>query len=75
MSFAYDTNETHEYATRTEIYYMFRVSMAHIARAIDKGKLELHLIDGRSKYALLRLRSFSANERTLIFLLRAPYVK
>ena len=47
MSFAYDTNETHEDATRTEIHYMFRVSMAHIARAIDKGKLELHLIDGK----------------------------
>lgn len=45
MSLAYDTNSTPEYATRTEIHYMLRVSMAHIAKAIREGKLELHLID------------------------------
>jgi hypothetical protein len=50
MSLAYDTNDsstTPEYASRTEIHYMFRVPMYAIARAVDKGKLKLHLIDGK----------------------------
>ena len=47
MSLAYDTDVTQEYATRTEVHYMLRVSMAHIAKAIREGKLELHLIDGK----------------------------
>jgi hypothetical protein len=47
MSLAYDADATQEYATRTEIHYMLRVSIAHIAKAIREGKLELHLIDGK----------------------------
>ena len=47
MSLAYDTDVTQEYATRTEVHYMLRVSMAHIAKAIREGKLELHMIDGK----------------------------
>jgi hypothetical protein len=47
MSLAYDTDTIPQFATRTEIHYMLRVSMAHIAKAIRDGKLELHLIDGK----------------------------
>jgi hypothetical protein len=47
MSLAYDTGTPQEYATRTEVHYMLRVSMAHIAKAIREGKLELHLVDGK----------------------------
>ena len=47
MSLAYDTEITQEFATRTELHYLLRVSMAKIAIAIRDGKLELHLIDGK----------------------------
>ena len=48
MSLAYNSDtETPEYVSRTEIHYMFRVSMAMVAKAVDKGQLELHFIDGK----------------------------
>jgi hypothetical protein len=47
MSLAYDTKTTQNYATRTEIHYMLRVTMYVIAKAVRDGKLALHLIDGK----------------------------
>ena len=47
MSLAFNSSETQEYATRTEIHYMFKISMARIAQAIREEKLALHLIDSK----------------------------
>ena len=47
MSLAFKTDEAQEYATRTEGHYMLHVPYSAIARAINAGKLEMHLIDGK----------------------------
>jgi hypothetical protein len=57
MSLAYETDVTQEYATRTKVHYMLRVSMAHIAKAIREGKLELHLIDGKIQINVAEAKS------------------
>jgi len=57
MSLAYDTDATPQFATRTEIHYMLRVSMAHIAKAIREGKLELHLIDGKIQVSVAEAKA------------------
>jgi hypothetical protein len=67
MSLAYDTNTTPEYATRTEIHYMFRVSMAAIARAIDRGKLGIHLIDGKVQINVAEARQVFGRNKADLF--------
>jgi hypothetical protein len=57
MSLAHDTDTTPQFATRTEIHYMLRVSMAHIAKAIREGKLELHLIDGKIQVSVAEAKA------------------
>jgi hypothetical protein len=57
MSLACETDATPEYATRTEIHYMLRVSMAHIAKAIREGKLQLHLIDGKIQISVAEAKA------------------
>jgi hypothetical protein len=57
MSLAYDADTTPQFATRTEIHYMLRVSMAHIAKAIREGKLELHLIDGKIQISVAEAKA------------------
>ena len=57
MSLAYDTDATPQFATRTEIHYMLRVSMAHIAKAIREGKLKLHLIDGKIQVSVAEAKA------------------
>jgi hypothetical protein len=47
MSLAFKSNDPQEYATRTEIHYMFHVPYAAIARSIREGKLEMRLVDGK----------------------------
>jgi transcriptional antiterminator len=56
MSLAYDTDASQEYATRTQLHYLLRVSMAKIAIAIRDGKLELHLIDGKIQISVAEAR-------------------
>jgi hypothetical protein len=36
-----------EYGTKSDLHYGLRVPYSKIAKAIDEGKLELHLIDGK----------------------------
>jgi hypothetical protein len=57
MSLAYDVDTTPQFATRTEIHYMLCVSMAHIAKAIREGKLELHLIDGKIQISVAEAKA------------------
>jgi hypothetical protein len=47
MSLAFNSNETQEYATKTEVHYMLGVTYGKIAEAIRTGKLAIHLIDGK----------------------------
>jgi hypothetical protein len=57
MSLAFKPDAPQEYATRTEIHYMLRTSMAHIAKAIREGKLELHLVDGKIQISVAEARA------------------
>jgi hypothetical protein len=57
MSLAYNVDTTPQFATRTEIHYLLRVSMAHIAKAIREGKLELHLIDNKIQINVAEARA------------------
>jgi hypothetical protein len=74
MSLAYDSDtETPEYVSRTEIHYMFRVSMAMVAKAVDKGQLELHFIDGKIlAKSLRRKRSLAETNQTFSSEQRPP---
>ena len=47
MSLAFKADNIPEYASKTEVHYMYRVPMYAIAKAIREGKLAIHLIDGR----------------------------
>jgi hypothetical protein len=47
MSLAFKPNEHQEYATKTELHHMLRVTYGKIAEAIRTGKLAIHLIDGK----------------------------
>jgi predicted site-specific integrase-resolvase len=47
MSLAFKPDETPEYATKTEIHWMLKVSYGKIAEYIRTGKLAVHLIDGK----------------------------
>ena len=64
MSFAFSSNETQEYATRTEIHYMFKVSMARIAKEIRDGRLALHLIDNKIQISVVEARQVLGNPKT-----------
>ena len=67
MSLAFTSNETQVYATRTEIHYMLRVSMAAIAKAIREGKLEMHLIDGKIQISAAQARAHFSKNKTDLF--------
>jgi hypothetical protein len=58
MSLAFKSNESNEYATRTDIHYMLHVPYAAIARAISDGYLELHLIDGKIQLNIAEAKAF-----------------
>ena len=63
MSLAYDTGAAQDFATRTEIHYMFRVPMYVIAKAIREGKLEMHLINGKIQISVAEAKAvFSKND-------------
>jgi hypothetical protein len=49
MSLAFRPNNIleKEFGTRADIHYGLRVPFAKIAKAIEDGDLELHLIDGK----------------------------
>jgi len=67
MSLAYYTGGTQEYATRTELHYMLRVSMAKIALAIREGKLELHLIDGKIQISVAEAQQIFGRNKIALF--------
>jgi hypothetical protein len=67
MSLAFKDNEPQEYATRTEIHYMFQVPYAAIAKAIRDGKLALHLIDGKIQIALDEARAVFGKAKSDLF--------
>jgi hypothetical protein len=67
MSLAYDTDTTPEYATRTELHYLLRVSMAKIALAIREGKLELHLIDRKIQISVAEARQVFGRNKVALF--------
>jgi hypothetical protein len=67
MSLAFNNEEHQEYATRTEIHYLLRVPMAAIARAIDKGQLELYLIDGKVKINVAEARGVFTRKHSGLF--------
>jgi hypothetical protein len=49
MSLAFQDNKEQEYATRTELHYLLHVPYYKIGEAVKKGKLAIHLIDGKTQ--------------------------
>jgi hypothetical protein len=47
MTLAFKETEQHEFGTKADVHYRFRVTYDRISTAIRAGKLAIHLIDGR----------------------------
>jgi hypothetical protein len=67
MSLAFKSETTQEYATRTEIHYMLRVSMSAIAKAIREEKLAIHLIAGKIQINIDEPRRVFGKSKTDLF--------
>jgi hypothetical protein len=67
MSLAFKSTEPQEYATRTEVHYMLRVSMSAIAKAIREGKLEIHLIDNKIQISVAEARQVFGKAKSDLF--------
>jgi hypothetical protein len=39
-----------EYATKSDLHYALRIPYYRIAKAIQEGKVEMHLVDGMIKF-------------------------
>lgn len=67
MSLVLQQNITQEFATKTEIHYMLRVPYAALARAINGGKLAVHLIDGKIQIEVSEAIKVFARPQTDLF--------
>lgn len=67
MSLAYQPTTEREYGTKTEIYYLLHVPYAAITRAINSGKLALHLIDGKVQIEVAEALKVFGRDRTDLF--------
>jgi hypothetical protein len=64
MSLAFKDHKEPEYGTKTDIHYMFRVSQSRIADCVRKGKLAIHLIDGKVQINIEEARQVFRPEKT-----------
>jgi hypothetical protein len=67
MSLAFKVDETQEYATRTEIHYMLHVPYAAISRAINAGKLEMHVIDNKIQISIAEAKAVFGRNKPNLF--------
>jgi hypothetical protein len=67
MSLAFKDTDTQEYATRTEIHYMFQVPYAAIAKAIRDEKLAMHLVDGKIQVNVAEATAIFGKNKTDLF--------
>jgi hypothetical protein len=67
MSLAFKSETPQEYATRTEIHYMLRVTMFAIAKAIREEKLAIYLIDGKVQINIDEARKVFGKPKTDLF--------
>jgi hypothetical protein len=67
VSLAYQTEDTLEYGTRTQVHYLLRVPMSAIQKAIRDGKLEMHLINGKIQINVAEARKVFGRDKADLF--------